>query len=207
MLKKHWKLKTNNTLKKVLTLLCFFVTCTFASAVAGNPVDSIITVIDTVKKKPMVFPVPPPGVNRLFYLQRTSNTNAIIYDLNIDKQTGILDKEQPVHVYWMLFAEGGKTPELTFIQRKFAYGVHVKPLGGDKYDIRIVSYKKFPLTLMKGADGKYHIFAKVLGKQIVLHRIFINIEGGSLWSPNVVYVEMKGIDPVTGKEITERFKP
>jgi hypothetical protein len=160
-----------------------------------------------VKNKPMVFPVPPRGLNRLFYLQRTTNTNAIIYDLNVDKETGILNKDQPIHVYWMLFAEGGKTPDLTYIQRKFAYGVHVKALGPDKYDIRIVSYKKFPLTLMKGADGKYHIFAKVLGKQIVLNRIFINIAGGSIWSPNVVYVEMKGTDPSTGKEVTERFKP
>jgi hypothetical protein len=37
--------------------------------------------------------------------------------------------------------------------------------------------------------------------------VFIKIEGGSFWLPNVIYVELKGIDPATGKEITERFKP
>jgi hypothetical protein len=41
----------------------------------------------------------------------------------------------------------------------------------------------------------------------MLNYVFIKIEGGSFWLPNVIYVELKGTDPVTGKEITERFKP
>ena len=41
----------------------------------------------------------------------------------------------------------------------------------------------------------------------MLNKVFIKIEGGSFWLPNINFVEMKGTDPVTGKEITERFKP
>ncbi len=74
-------------------------------------------------------------------------------------------------------------------------------------NIRFVSYKKFPLLLMKANDGKYHIFATVEQKQIMLNRIFINIEGGTFWFPNIVYVEFKGTDPLTGKELIKRFKP
>ena len=80
-------------------------------------------------------------------------------------------------------------------------------MGNDKYDIRIMSYNQFPLTLMKAADGKYHIFAIVSKKQMLLQNLFIKIEGGTLWVPNVIFVEMKGTDPVTGKEVTQRFKP
>ena len=60
---------------------------------------------------------------------------------------------------------------------------------------------------MKAGDGKYHIFATVNQKQLMLNRIFIKIEGGSFWLPNVVYVELKGTESSTGREITERFKP
>ncbi|GGH00976.1 DUF4833 domain-containing protein [Mucilaginibacter phyllosphaerae] len=155
-----------------------------------------------------IYPTPPPNAMRLFYLQRSPNVNALVYDINIDKDTGKPDEDTPVHVYWLRYAEGhGEPSELTYIQRKFAYGVSSDALGNDRYDIRIMSYKKFPLTLMKAADGKYHIFATISKKQMILQNIFIQIEGGSLWAPNIIFVEMKGTDTVTGKVVTERFKP
>ena len=152
------------------------------------------------------YPALADNISRLFYVQRSPNSNTIVYELNVGKN-GQLDTEEPMHVYWLRYAEKGQKEELNYIQRKFAYGVVTKPQGRDKYDVRFVSYKKFPLTLMKGDDGKYHIFATVNQKEMALSRIFIKIEGGSFWLPNVKYVEMKGTDPSTGKEITERFKP
>lgn len=155
----------------------------------------------------LVFPTPAPNPKRLFYIQRDPNTNTLMYDINIDKRTGKPDAETPVNAYWVRYAEKGQKEELNYIQRKFAYGVTSKAIGNDRYDIRFVSYKKFPLILMKAADGKYHIFATVAQKLIMLSKVFIKIEGGSFWLPNVIFVEMKGTDPVTGKEVTERFKP
>jgi hypothetical protein len=154
----------------------------------------------------VVYPTPPTSRERLFYVQRTPNANTIIYDLNLDSD-GKLDTEQPVKAYWLRYADKGQKEELNYIQRKFAYGLNTKALNNGNYDIRFVSYKKFPLTLMKGGDGKYHIFASVAQKQVILNRIFVKIEGGSFWIPNVVYVEIKGTDPETGKEIVDRFKP
>jgi len=152
------------------------------------------------------FPALPESINRLFYVQRTPNANTIVYELNDDKN-GKLDPENPIHVYWLKYAERGQKEELNYIQRKFAYGLVTRPINNDQFDIRFVSYKKFPLTLMRAGDGKYHIFATVEQKQIILNRIFIKIQGGSFWLPNVVYVELKGADPSTGKEIITRFKP
>lgn len=148
----------------------------------------------------------PANVERLFYVQRTPNANTIVYELNIDSD-GKLDEENPVHPYWIRYHDKGEKADLNFIQRKFAYGITSKPLGGGKFDIRFVSYKKFPLTLMKAADGKYHIFATISQRQLIVNRIFLRIEGGSFWVPNVRFVEFKGTDPATGKEVTERFKP
>ncbi|MFD1255637.1 DUF4833 domain-containing protein [Mucilaginibacter terrae] len=148
----------------------------------------------------------PASVNRLFYVQRTPNANTIIYELNLSSDEKP-DAETPVHAYWIRYNEKGQKEELSYIQRKFAYGITSKPLGNGKYDIRFVSYKKFPLTLMKGTDGKYHIFATISQRQFIVNQIFVKIEGGSFWVPNVRFVEFKGTDAATGKEVTERFKP
>ena len=148
----------------------------------------------------------PANIERLFYVQRTPNSNTIVYELNIDSD-GKINEDEPVHPYWIRYHDKGEKADLNFIQRKFAYGVTSKPLGNGKFDIRFVSYKKFPLTLMKGSDGKYHIFATISQHQLIVNRIFLRIEGGSFWVPNVRFVEFKGTDPATGKEVTERFKP
>lgn len=168
--------------------------------------DNLDTTSRKVKVKPLIFPTPAVA-SKLFYVQRDPNTNTIIYDLNLDAK-GQPDADNPVHVYWIKYNEKGQKEELNYIQRKFAYGIVSKPLDNGKFDIRFVSYKKYPLELMKSAtDNKYHIYATVAKKQIILNRIFIKIEGGSFWIPNVVYVEVKGTDPATGKEIVDRFKP
>jgi hypothetical protein len=163
----------------------------------GREDDKIVNVI---------YPTPPASAERLFYVQRTPNVNTIVYDLNLNSD-GKLNTEQPVKAYWLRYADKGQKEDLNYIQRKFAYGLNAKALNNGSYDIRFVSYKKFPLTLMKAGDGKYHIFALIAQKQVILNRIFVKIEGGSFWIPNVVYVEIKGTDPETGKEIVDRFKP
>lgn len=157
-------------------------------------------------KRPLPYPVPPLTSGRLFYVQRTPNANTIVYDINIGNN-GKPDPEAPVKVYWIKYAERGQREELNYIQRKFAYGINAKPLNNGAYDIRFVSYKKFPLTLMKASDGKYHIFAFISQKPAILDHIFVKIEGGTFWFPNVQYVEVKGTDPKTGREMVERFKP
>jgi hypothetical protein len=152
------------------------------------------------------FPTPPDNPNTLFYVQRDPNTNTIMYDLNVDKN-GKLDTESPMHVYWIKYAEKGQKEELNYIQRKFAYGITSKKTAEEQYDLRFVSYKKLPLVLKKAGDNKYHIFVTADQKQIVLNRIFVKVEGGSFWLPNIVYVELKGTEQLTGKEIAYRFKP
>ena len=150
------------------------------------------------------FPVPACNSNQLFYLQRTSNTNTLIYELNY--KNSVLDTEEPVHVYWMKYNEQGQKAELNFLQRKFAYGIKSTLISKDHYKLHLVSYKDYPMYLLKGANNKYNVYATINQKKAIVSRIFVKITGGSLWSPNVEYVEVKGTDPVTGKEVMERLK-
>lgn len=149
-------------------------------------------------------PVPEGNGNQLFYLQRTVNTNTLVYELNYNNN--ILNEQDPVHVYWIRYDEQGQKEELNFLQRKFAYGIRTAFISKDKYELRIVSCKNFPMVLTKDANNKYNVYATINQKQAILNRIFVKIDGGSVWKPNVEYVEVKGTDPSTGKEVMERLK-
>ena len=156
---------------------------------------------------PLTFPTPKNIANQLFYVQRDPNINTIICQLNLN-ESGILDKKSPINVFWMRYADKEGKQDLNYIQRKFAYGVQTKDIGNGQYELKFVSYKKLPLLLSKSTiDKKYHVYATVNNKKIQLERIFLRIEGGSFWLPNVKYVELKGYEANNPSQvITERIR-
>ncbi|XZF15156.1 DUF4833 domain-containing protein [Chitinophagaceae bacterium MMS25-I14] len=152
------------------------------------------------------FPVPHNIKNMMFYVQRTPNTNTIVYELNYAKN-GTLDEDNPIHVFWIRYQEQGQRKELNYIQRKFAYGLKINALEKNKWKLRFVSYEKHPMFLTLADNGKYYVFTQINNRRSVLNRIYLKIDGGTFWSPNVLYIELKGTDAETGKEIVERIKP
>ena len=152
-----------------------------------------------------VFPVPVGNTKQLFFLQRTPNTNTIICELNY--KDGIVDKDDPVYVYWIRYQENGQIQELNYVQKKFAYGIKAKEIGLNKYELNFVSYKKYKMYLMQAADKLFHVYTTINNKQVILNRIYIAIkEGGSFWSPNIQYIELSGIDAVSHLPVKERLK-
>lgn len=172
--------------------------------VSGKQTSSI----RNVSKDPQdTFPVPSGNPKQLFYLQRTANTNTVICELNLDNK-GQLVSADPVHVFWIRYHDGGAIKELSYIQRVFAYGIKSQVQENGSYKLHFVSYKKQPLFLMRSAkDQKYHVYATINQKLAILSRVFIKVDGGTFWAPNVVYMELKGKEEATGKELMERFKP
>jgi len=149
--------------------------------------------------------LPVPNIpNLLFYIQRDPNSNTICYQLNVDRQ-GKLDTKNPVHAFWIRYPEGGAIKELSFIQNKFAYGLKVTPMGDGAFELKSVAYTRSPLYLRKDSLNRYRVYIAVKRKEHVLKRIFVRIEGGSKLSPNVVYIELKVMDPDTGKVVIERI--
>lgn len=149
------------------------------------------------------YPVPS-SPTQLFYLQKNTNTNTIVCELNY--KNGILDAGNPVRVFWIRYQEQGQQKELNYIQRTFAYGIKSDFLGKDKYKLHFVSLKKYPMILKRGTNLKFGVYATINQKEALLHRIFVKINGGTFWSPNVEYIELKGADPITGAEMVERLK-
>ena len=155
---------------------------------------------------PDTFPVPSNVKGLLFYIQRDPNTNTIVYQLNTDANGNISDK-QPVHTFWIRYPEGGGRRDLNYLQRKFAYGINSKAIGNGSYELHSVAYSKLALFLRKDVKNQYHVYTDINSKKCVLSRVFIRIDGGSFWSPNVVYIEIKGTEIATGKTIVQRIKP
>lgn len=158
----------------------------------------------TKNPSPINFPTPKNVENQLFYLQRDPNTNTLIYALNL-KENGSINSSNPLHIYWIRYAEKGEKKDLGYIQRKFAYGMDVKDLGKDQYELRFVSHKKLPFILKRYGDKSYHASVTINNKTIRVTRLFVRIEGGSFWLPNVKYAEIEGIDEANGKSIVERI--
>ena len=151
------------------------------------------------------FPVPTGIAHELFYLQRDPNTNTVVYQLNVDG-AGQLDEDEPINIFWLRYAEQGQRKELNFIQRKFAYGISTKRLAPNKYVLKFAAYDKVPLYLLKSStDNAFHVYATVNSQQIELQRIFLRIEGGTFWVPNVKYIELKGLNTTTHQPTAVRL--
>ena len=160
----------------------------------------------SIMREGIDYPIPPATEGRMFYLQRTPNTNTIACDLNFDK-SGKVNLKSPLTTYWLRYgdAPSGPKKELNFIQRHFAYGLNIKQRGTNKYEFWFVSYKKYHMYLVQTKDGKWRVYGKINGKLTVLNSIFIYINGGSFWNPHVDYVELRGNDLTSNKEEIERL--
>ncbi|MFN8142902.1 MAG: DUF4833 domain-containing protein [Bacteroidia bacterium] len=155
------------------------------------------------------YPVPPQNDRSLFYLQRSKNTNAIVYEVNV-LPSGKIDADNPLKIYWMQYATDSSMAELNYVQRRYAYGINAVPVNGHpgQFVLNFVSYEKKKFYLISDPDGKrFRTFASINGKMSELKRIFIHLDGGTFWFPNITDVEIVGKDPSTQQLIVEHFKP
>ena len=190
---------------KLATILIGILLCiTPVIKVAAHPLFVLDDGIDEYTADS--FPVPTGNPNQLFYLQRPPNTNTVVYELNFDGN-GKLKVDEPIHVFWIRYPEGGVRKELSYIQRHFAYGVKAELMADGRYKLIFAAYKKKNLYLMFAQrDNKYHVYTTLQNKVAILNRVFIQIDpGGTFWSPNVKYIEMKGKELSTGNEVIERI--
>lgn len=157
-----------------------------------------------LKENNTEFPTPKGNPNQLFYLQRTKNTNTVIYELN--KKNGLLDSKNPIHIFWILFTSNEEHQELSSIEKKYAYGITITAIGNEDYQFTLVAYPKITLHLKKDSDKNHHVYITLSGKLMMLQRTFIKEkEGGFSLSPTIEYIDFFGIDVASGKEMNERI--
>jgi hypothetical protein len=147
--------------------------------------------------------------NILFYVQRSINISALIYELNLNEKEELNVKE-PVKIYWKNYATDSSTQGLNYIQKKYAYGIDLKMIDAEKktFCFNFVSYKKKLIYLVRSPiDNKYRAFCDITGKLVALTKIFVQIEGGSFWFPKIKYIEVSGKDLSKDEEVMEKIIP
>jgi hypothetical protein len=174
----------------------------FIILIVGLVFGIIVNAPEAYSQDSLKFPTPTGNPNQLFFLQRSQNANTVIYELNL--KNGVMDSVEPVHIFWISYAEHGQREELTEIQRKRAYGLATKYITKDHYELRFLANKKYAMDLMKGPDNKFHIYQMINQKQVILSKIYLQLHGGTPLSPNIEYVVLTGIDPATGAEVSEK---
>ncbi|RAK02375.1 uncharacterized protein DUF4833 [Larkinella arboricola] len=152
------------------------------------------------------FPVPPPAPNRLFYIQRSNDANTVIYEANVTAGRQ-LNAEDPVHVYWIRYAEQGQRESLSMFQWKMAYGYKHKPLAqsDNSFEIHLNAFKKRPIWVDLH-QGKPVALTTINGRKACLRKVFVQLDSDSGLLPKVEYIELFGTDPGAGTPVYERIR-
>ena len=152
-------------------------------------------------------PIPPNSPIRLFYIQRNTNPNTVVYDANILPNKS-LNAKHPVHTYWLRYEDKGQKQELSTIQRTLAYGLYTDPIHGEAnaFEGYFLAYRKRKFVVKLDPKGSPIALFPINGKLQILERVFINLDDNGLM-PDIHYIELFGRDQNTGKDVYERFKP
>lgn len=153
------------------------------------------------------FPIPPASANRLFYIQRSSNANTVVYDANILANKS-LNPNQPVHTYWIRYADQGQKEELNLIQRTLAYGLYTNKIKDEinSFEGYFLAYRKRKFVVKLNAKHQAIALFPINGKLQILERVFVSVDESG-FTPAVNYIELFGKDELTNKDVYERFKP
>ena len=142
----------------------------------------------------------------LFKIERSKDANEIFYDINTEK-TGCLNINNPINPYWIRATEGGLLKPLTWIQQNYAYGLEYAHKSENQAKFHFVSYKKRDFILKRNAQGYFKVFTQLNQKEVIVNRIFIQIDGGTFWFPKISQVELHVQDPTTNKKLIEIITP
>ena len=151
-------------------------------------------------------PVPPDSPIRLFFIQRSTNITVAVYDANLI--AGKLNPKDPVRTYWYKFNVKPAIEELTTIQRTLAYGLYTTAIQGisNAYEGHFLAYRKRKFVVKQDASGNPIALFQINGKMQILKKVYVKVDETKFLT-TVDYIELFGKDPVTGKDVYERFKP
>lgn len=130
--------------------------------------------------------------DNLFYIEKNGNANTVFYDINLDVN-GLINTEKPVDVYWKLFDEDDRRSEMSFIERKLAFGLsEVKEIvPGRHYSIRVASMDRN--IEVKRYDNCSWAEMVIDGDISKIERVMLKIKK-SIPFVTLVYMDMYGMD-------------
>jgi hypothetical protein len=146
----------------------------------------------------------PDEPNQLFYIQRSPNSNTVIYAAKLDGH-GEFDSNAPVEAFWRKFNIDGARLPLNFMERVMAYGVRMDTIRpGQPITFRVVALPDRKLTLAMDAQHHPQALMQVGAHTVKLNYVYLQVvEGGLL--PSVPSLDIFGTDIASGKAIHEHL--
>lgn len=137
----------------------------------------------------------------IYIFERSTNSNYVCYDINL-QEDGKLNQREPVRGYWVLDEET-RLGELTFFERKVAFGIRVVSIKEQEAVVYMTAYKDLKIRVCKH-KGKWVGIVKLNGHEMVLQKMFAQMKQ-SIY-PRCEYVDIYGTDIKTGEKRRERIK-
>lgn len=143
--------------------------------------------------------------NQLFYLQRSTNKNTVVYGVRFDA-SGNIDAANPAQAYWRRFNNQGEVKPLKRIEQQFAYGVNVRERSTPgEYTVSLKPLPELPMLLRQSGPGAAELWANIGGRTVRAVYAYVEIDEGGL-IPKVTQLSLFGIDPATGRARGEVFR-
>jgi hypothetical protein len=138
----------------------------------------------------------------LFKIQRSKDANEIHYETNLIANNK-LNIEEPINIYWVKHQKKGQRETLSIMQKKYAYGLNYSKISDVEAVFKFVSYKDREFSLKKNRWGAFKVFTSSKGSEIIVNRLFLQIDGGTFWLPKITRIDIYGIDAKTNKPVIE----
>lgn len=147
----------------------------------------------------------PASKTTLFTIGRSRDADEIFY--TIKQHSNKLDRDEPIEIFWLKRTKNGKTEPLTWIQKRFSYGLKYLSVSEQSAIFQFVSYDKRVFELKKDSKGEFKVYTMSQGQEVEVNRIFISITGGSFWFPEISKVELYALVGNTGEKVIETVIP
>ena len=84
----------------------------------------------------------PDDANVMFYIQKNTNPNTIVYAMRLGAD-GKMDPNEPMEVFWRRYQEDGARKKLAWLEKTFAFDFKVKPIEGkeNSYVFSLIAMK------------------------------------------------------------------
>jgi hypothetical protein len=170
----------------------------------GREATSQLTELERIVRLRPEFPVPAEP-NMLFYIERSVNSNTVIYAANVDSR-GRIDPDAPVKAYWRWYNVDGHLKSLNFAERMLAYGVksvtHGGPHGAISFKVAAVPERTIFVDL--DGQGRPEASMQLGGRWAKLVYIYLQVDDSG-FLPKVPALDIFGFDKLTGKPLREHI--
>ena len=139
--------------------------------------------------------------DRLFRITRNKNNNVVCYDVR--HNSGKLNKDSPVSVYWVIPSENNKLENLSFLERTRAYGISVvKTFGQDSVDILLKAGNNPIRVTVRG--GRWVALTALDSREVAIDSVYVMADESSAM-PKVQWVEVLGRYTATGESVWKKI--